>query len=203
MKAVFDHLAVSAVSLDHGALVVEAALGVPLEPGGKHPSMGTHNRLLSLGPTEYLEVIAIDTEAPAPERPRWFSLDRFTGPPRVTNWILRTGDLPSALAAAPQGAGRTVDLERGPYRWRMGVPDDGCLPFDGAFPALIEWLGDRHPASELPDRGCRLRRLEIAHPKADRLRPLVPLSDPRVAIVTGPRAIRAEISTPHGEWWIE
>ncbi|KAB2886212.1 MAG: VOC family protein [Albidovulum sp.] len=203
MKAAFDHLAVSAASLDHGARVVEAALGVGLEPGGKHPFMGTHNRLLSLGPGEYLEVIAIDPDATAPDRPRWFRLDTFTGPPRVTNWILRTDELDAALAAAPPGAGQPVALERGPYRWRMGVPEDGRLPFDDAFPALIQWQGECHPAAALPDRGCRLRRLEIAHPKADRLRPLVPLSDPRISIVVGPKAIRAEITTPHGDWWIE
>lgn len=203
MKAAFDHLAVSAASLDHGGRAVEAALGVRLEPGGKHPFMGTHNRLLSLGPGEYLEVIAIDPGAPRPDRPRWFRLDAFAGPPRVTNWILRIDDLDSALAAAPSGAGRPVALERGPYRWRMGVPEDGRLPFDDAYPALIEWQGDQHPAEALPDRGCRLRRLEIAHPKADILRPLVPLGDPRISIVAGPKAIRAEISTPHGAWWIE
>src|SRR5690606_19696369 len=143
----------------------EAALGVGLEPGGKHPFMGTHNRLLSLGPGEYLEVIAIDPDATAPDRPRWFRLDTFTGPPRVTNWILRTDELDAALAAAPPGAGQPVALERGPYRWRMGVPEDGRLPFDDAFPALIQWQGECHPAAALPDRGCRLRRLEIAHPK--------------------------------------
>jgi hypothetical protein len=203
MKAVFDHLAISAASLEQGALAIEAMLGVGLEPGGKHAFMGTHNRLLSLGPGEYLEVIAIDPEAPRPDRPRWFRLDRFSGPPRVTNWVLRTDDLEAALAEAPPGAGRPVELERPPFRWRMGVPDDGALPFDDAFPALIEWQGNLHPAGALPDRGCRLLRLEISHPKGDRLRAVLPIADRRISIVTGPKAIRAEIATPHGEWWIE
>jgi hypothetical protein len=61
----FDHLAIGAETLDEGVEAVEAALGVPLAPGGGHPAMGTHNRLLSLGPGEYLEVIAIDPDAPA------------------------------------------------------------------------------------------------------------------------------------------
>jgi len=203
MKAVFDHLAVSAGSLDQGALAIEAALGMSLEPGGKHPFMGTHNRLLSLGPEEYLEVIAVDPGAPRPDRPRWFRLDRFSGPPRVTNWILRTDDLDASLAAAPPGVGRPVHLDRDPYHWRMSVPDDGALPFDDAFPALIEWQGGRHPARDLPDRGCRLVRLEIAHPMSDRLRAALSFSDRRVSFVTGPKAIRAKIATPHGEWWIE
>lgn len=203
MRAVFDHLAISAASLEQGALAIEAMLGVGLEAGGKHAFMGTHNRLLSLGPEEYLEVIAIDPEAPRPDRPRWFRLDRFSGPPRVTNWVLRTEDLDAALAEAPPGAGRPVALERPPFRWRMGVPDDGALPFDDAYPAFIEWQGSLHPAGALPDRGCRLLRLEISHPKGDRLRAVLPIADRRISIVTGPKAIRAEIATPHGEWWIE
>lgn len=201
--AAFDHLAVSAATLDEGAAAVEAALGVPVGPGGAHPFMGTHNRLLGLGPGEYLEVIAIDPAAPAPPHPRWFRLDRFSGAPRLSNWIVRVEDLDAALGRAPAGAGRAVDLERGLYRWRMGVPADGCLPCDDAFPALIEWKETLHPAAALPDLGCRLVRLEIAHPDAAALRAALPLSDPRIALVAGDRALRATIATPHGQRVLE
>ena len=37
--------------------------------------MGTHNRVLGMAGGMYLEVIAIDPDAAAPERPRWFGLD--------------------------------------------------------------------------------------------------------------------------------
>ncbi|OYX45307.1 MAG: polyphosphate kinase [Rhodobacterales bacterium 32-67-9] len=201
--AAFDHLAVSAATLEEGAVAVEQALGLPLGPGGVHPFMGTHNRLLGLGEGEYLEVIAIDPAAPKPPHPRWFRLDRFSGPPRLTNWIVRTDDLEAALAAAPAGAGRAVDLERGSYRWRMGVPTDGCLPYDDAFPALIEWTGALHPAAALPELGCRLVRLEIAHPDAAALRAALPCADPRMIVVPGKRALRATIATPHGERHLE
>ena len=63
---VLDHIAVAAESLAEGAAHVEAALGVPLSDVGVHDLMGTHNRLLSLGPGLYLEVIAIDPEARPP-----------------------------------------------------------------------------------------------------------------------------------------
>ena len=76
-----DHLAVSAADLAVGTARIEDLFGVRLAPGGKHPDMGTHNRLLSLGPGLYLEVIAIDAAAPPPDRPRWFDLDNFDGPP--------------------------------------------------------------------------------------------------------------------------
>jgi hypothetical protein len=192
-----DHLAVVARSLDEGSAWVEAALGLPLVPGGKHPHMGTHNRLLRLG-NLYLEVIAIDANAPAPVWPRWFGLDGFDGPPRLTHWIAACDDLDAGLATAPQGTGRATDLARGGLRWRMGVPDNGQLPFDGMFPALIEWLGP-HPALRLPDSGARLAGLDVAHPEAGALRAaLAGLTDPRVSIVSGPPALNARIDTPAG-----
>lgn len=194
-----DHIAITAATLEEGAGWVEAMLGVPLQPGGVHPLMGTHNRLLSLGPGLYLEVIATDPSAPKPPHPRWFSMDDFAGPPRITNWIARVPDLDAALAAAPVGAGRAVQLERGDYRWRMGIPDDGRLPFDDAFPALIEWQGDLHPADRLTDQGFRLLRLEIAHPDAAALQSTLAMRDERLTFHTGPKAIRATIATPKGE----
>ena len=193
-----DHLAVSAGNLAEGTAAVEAALGLPLGPIGQHPHMATHNRLLGLGDV-YLEVIAIDPGAPAPVWPRWFDLDHFTGVPRLTNWIAACDDLEAALAAAPKGTGVPVDLARGVYRWRMAVPGDGRLPFGGAHPALIQWLGP-HPAAVLPDHGARLRRLTIAHPQADALiAALGRFGDARVQITMGPEfAMQAEIDTPHG-----
>lgn len=198
-----DHLAVSCMSLAKGAEDIESALGVRLEPGGEHPTMGTHNRLLSLGPDEYLEVIAINPDAPPPGRPRWFRLDGFQGPPRLTNWVVRVDDLDAALADTEPGTGRATDLARGDFRWRMAVPDDGCLPFDDAHPALIEWQGGLKPQDRLTDVGCRLERLEIAHPEAGRLRQILDLADPRVVIVPGPQALRATIRTALGKRKLE
>lgn len=63
--AAVDHLVVAAAGLDAGTAWLEAHLGVPLAPGGRHAAMGTHNRLLRLGPRLYLELIAIDPDAPA------------------------------------------------------------------------------------------------------------------------------------------
>ncbi len=198
-----DHIAVSAATLDGGVDHVEAALGVRLCAGGRHELMSTHNRLLGLGPTDYLEVIAIDPAGPPVGHPRWFRLDEFSGPPRLTNWVCRVADLDAALAAAPAGAGRAVALSRGDLRWRMGVPDDGRLPFDDSFPALIEWQGGLRPTDRLAEAGCRLVRLEVAHPEAHALRAALGLDDPRLILSEGPRALRATIRTPHGERVLE
>jgi hypothetical protein len=195
-----DHIAVTAETLDEGGAIVEEVLGVALEPGGKHAEMGTHNLLLGLGDV-YLEVIAGDPDAPAPGRPRWFDMDRFKGPPRLTNWITRCGDLDAEVARGPDGVGEAVAFARGDLRWRMAVPADGRLPFDGGFPALIQWEGSGHPIARLEDRGCRLVRLTVVHPAAGALSSALAgrLLAPRVEIVAGAaKALRAEIATPDG-----
>lgn len=199
-----DHLAVSAGSLAEGVAWVEAALGVPMAAGGVHPLMGTHNRLLSLGDL-YLEVIAVDPDAPAPAWPRWFDLDRFAGPPRLTNWVARCDDLEAELSVSPAGAGKPVALARGAYRWQMAVPDDGRLPFDGGFPALIEWQGAAHPSQALPDQGIRLVSLEIWHPLATELQHALSarLVDARVSFVPGAGQMRAVFDTGAGQRVLE
>jgi len=193
----FDHIAVSALTLAEGVAHVEAALGVALAGGGDHPHMATHNRLLGLGDL-YLEVISTDPDAAKPAWPRWFDLDNFTGPPRLTNWVARTDDLTTALLDAPDGTGTPIALSRGLYRWQMAVPVDGKLPYDGTYPALIQWQGPHHPTQALPQSHIRLTRLEIAHPQADQLRRL-PLTDARIHITQGPvKDLRATFATPHG-----
>jgi hypothetical protein len=197
---VFDHIALSATDLASGAAFVEDILGVPLVPGGDHALMGTHNRLLGMGDL-YLEVIAINPAAPAPPRPRWFDLDSFSGKTRLTNWVLRSESLIDDLASCTENLGKPLGFERGPYRWDMAVPDDGRLPFDGAFPALIQWHGPRHPTAALPDSGVRLTRLELQHPRAAALRAALPrgFADPRVVVMEGATiALSARFATPHG-----
>ena len=194
-----DHIVVSAATLDQGVAHVEAALGVTLAGGGKHPLMSTHNRLLGLGDL-YLEVIAIDPAAPDPGRPRWFDLDHFAGPPRLTNWVAQADDLPAALANCPPGLGQPVEMTRGAYRWDYTVPADGCLPFDGSFPALLHWHG-RRPPDDLPDSGLRLTRFELVHPRAEALRRALTavIADPRLVVTEGAaKAMRAEFTGPDG-----
>lgn len=197
-----DHLAVSARTLEEGTEYVEEALGVPLAAGGCHDVMATHNRLLHLGPGLYLEVIAINPDAPAPARSRWFDLDHFEGPPQLTNWIVRCETLAEVLPKAPSGVGRPMELCRGDLAWEMAVPEDGKLPFDGAFPALIAWQQGVHPAARLPEANCRLLGLEVIHPQARALRAALAglLDDPRVVISEGAeKALRATIRCPKGE----
>lgn len=192
-----DHVAVAGETLEEAVEHVEASLGVALQPGGRHARFGTHNRLLGLADGLYLEAIAIDPAAPKPDRARWFSLDRFSGAPRLGNWICRVEEMDAVLAGLPGQIGQPVALERGDLRWRMAVPENGDLPFDNMFPALIQWEGDLHPANMLASSGCALRRLVVSHPEAAELARLVGAPE-HLVIESGPVGLLAEIDTPSG-----
>lgn len=189
-----DHLAICAENLLEGAAWLSDQLGVPLQSGGQHPAMGTHNSLLSLGDL-YLEVIAIDPEATPPQHPRWFDLDRFRGAPRLGNWILRCPDMAKGLGLLPAGTGSPMALARGDLRWQMAVPASGILPLDGIGPALITWEGEAHPASRLTDQGVRLRKLEVSHPD---IAQLPDIKDERLVLHSGPPGLQAVFDTPKG-----
>ncbi len=195
-----DHIAVSGASLDEARAYVEEALGVPMQMGGAHAVFGTHNALLALEGGLYLEAIAIDPNAPRPERARWFDLDRFAGRARLSNWICRSADLPAALAEIDAPLGAPVDLVRGQYQWQMAVPESGILPFDNCAPALLSWQSETQPAAALTPRGVRLTRLTVVHPQAQELKQVLGhrLSDNRIVFETGPAKIWAEFDTPHG-----
>ena len=207
-----DHLVVAADSLAQGVRWCEGLFGVTPGQGGQHPLMGTHNRLLRVA-TEtfadaYLEIIAIDPEAPPPGRVRWFGLDepalreRLRQRPRLLHAVFRTDaldELRAALATAGHDPGAPVEARRdtaqGPLHWRITVRDDGRLAFGGALPTLIEWRG-RHPAASMPASGVRLGALALAGlPEA--VQRLLPL--PAVGFgPAGEPALRATLSSPRG-----
>lgn len=196
----FDHVAVAGETLHDATHHVEAALGVSLQPGGEHAVFHTHNTLIGLEDGLYLEAIAVNPDAPEPDRPRWFDLDRFSGAPRLTNWICRCDNLEATLARLPEGFGDPVDLQRGALKWRMAVPRSGILPFDNCAPALIEWQTDQHPAEMLARSGVRLNRFTVSHPEFDQLAALLApiLDDARVLFQAGPANLSAWFETPEG-----
>ena len=211
MSAMVDHLVVAAATLEQGAAWCEQWLGVAPGAGGKHVSMGTHNRLLAIGsaafPMAYLEIIAHDPEAPPPSRPRWFGLDdaalqtRLRERPRLLHIVARSTQLDATLAALrEQGldAGQVVAAERaspqGLYRWRIAGRPDGQLLCGGALPTLIEWQG-MHPSEHLPASGVALQSLQLGG-----------LAEPVVAALglhgvgcaSRGAALRAVFETPRG-----
>lgn len=205
MRSEIDHLVVACADLDQGSAWARQTLGVEPVAGGQHATMGTHNRLLKLGPRVYLELIAIDPAAPRPAQPRWFDLDnaelqaRIAQSPQLVTWVAATDDLYAALAAVPM-LGEAVPFTRGDYAWRFALTEGGRLNFGGVLPHAIEWRS-AHPAERLPASDCALLALELAHPAASSIVPLfraLKLMGP-VQISAGPRLLRARLATPRGE----
>ena len=170
VETVLDHLIVGAATLADGIEYVARLTGVTPRPGGKHVAMGTHNALLRLSPTTYIEVIAIDPAAPPPSRPRWFALDdvrmraTLAEGPRLVHFAARTRAIDALLRVARIDPGPVQPMTRGALHWRITIPDDGHLPGDGLVPTLIEWPDAAHPAAQMPDARLSLAALAGEHP---------------------------------------
>lgn len=165
-----DHLVLGTADLAKGSLWLERFLGVTLSPVGTHLRMGTHNRLLSLGPDAYLELIATDPAGQAPFMPRWFGLDthdvqeRIAGRPRLLGWVARSDEIEALDTRTGGILGEVHPMERGDFRWRITTPGDGYPVEGGLVPSLIQWDVPMHPCQRLPDQACRLEWMEAAHP---------------------------------------
>ncbi len=170
-----DHITVTAPTLEVGAEFVRKTLGVAPHRGGEHPRMGTHNLLLRLGDSLFLEVISPNPDLPRPDRARWFALDRLeaSSPPKLSNWVARTADIHATAARSSEALGYIEPMTRGALDWLITIPADGSLPLGGIAPALIEWHAEPHPAANLPDQGLSLLKLELFHSEPDRISALL------------------------------
>lgn len=202
-----DHLVIVAPDLASGRAWVEARLGQPPGGGGRHAAMGTHNLLWGLG-TVYLEVIAVDPEAPRPDRPRWFGLDdpavlaRLAEGPFLATWAVATEALEEIAAAAPVPHGAPQDFARDDLTWQVALPDGAALPLGGAWPLMIHWRSGVHPATRLGEQGLRFAGLEIAGAGAEAaMRALGPVTAPGPVGFRpdgGPTRLEAAIDTDRG-----
>ena len=200
MRCEIDHLVVTAPSLQSGADHVRAVVGVAPGPGGAHPRMGTHNLLLRLGESAFLEVIAPDPAAPPPGRPRWFGLDEAQAP-RLAAWVARTDDLRACPDEVLAECGAIETMTRGTREWLITIPADGRLPLGGALPMLIEWQQPRASAGVgLPAAGCALAALGLRHPEPERIEALLARMglEGGVAVQAGEPGLWADIATPAG-----
>jgi hypothetical protein len=208
-----------AASLAEGVAWCEATLGVTPGPGGEHPLMGTHNRLLRIAtadfPNAYFEIIAINPIADKDRRTRgkrWFDMEDpvlmarvSRHGPQLIHWVARVSDVRAAVASlAAQGIDRGDVLQAsratpgGLLQWQITVRPDGQRLFDGCLPTLIQW-GDRHPAASMPDSGVTLQSLDLRHPDATALRAACDrLGLVQPTVTPGPARLSARLKTPKG-----
>ena len=175
LSSKIDHIVIGAKELLAETKQLEAFLNAKFLPGGKHSLMGTHNRLLKLQDSIYLEVIAIDPNACPPGtvdgRKRWFSLDneftkkRLSRAAQPLTWVLAVKDIHYASARCGYDPGEIIEVSRDKLKWRLTVPADGSLSEGGTLPSLIEWPNGRNPTHQMPESGVRLEHIVISHPE--------------------------------------
>ncbi len=182
--AKLDHIVIGAASLEQGVAWAQTTLGVTLPRGGQHVKMCTHNCVMRLdtppGKDIYLEVIAIDPQAPAVQRPRWFGLDNprirqaLVQRPQLLTWAVNTPDIHAALGNVCAGdfaAPFTIEaMHRDALRWQVGFAGDGELVDSGLFPLVLQWETPTHPARVMTSLGCALRRVAMVSTNAVALR---------------------------------
>lgn len=206
LTSAIDHLVVTAPTLAAGVQYVEQSLGCPMQRGGRHVRMGTHNALLRIGAECYLEVISIDPDAPPLSRARWFELDTLSSDasPRLATWVARTSNIRLAAESALHDLGSVEQMTRGSLEWLITIPSHGQLPFNGLTPALIQWQSEPHPVTQMAESSVSLIQLTGRHPEASKIKALlhrigfagdVLITEPSDGISV---SLSATIQTPRG-----
>ena len=168
-----DHLVYGTPDLNRGISEIEKLLGVRATPGGQHPGRGTHNALLALGPTTYLEIIAPDPQQPAPKTPRPFGIDGVKEP-RLIAWAAKGKELDQLRQDAGRKGVQLGEVTSGSRQrpdgvvlsWRYTNP--GTVVADGIVPFFIDWGQSPHPAQSAAG-GLSLVGMRAEHPDAERV----------------------------------
>lgn len=202
-KNAVDHLLLGVPVLEDGIAWVAARTGVQAVPGGRHPGLGTHNALLSLGAQQYLEIIAPDPTQTslAPQ----FAFLQLATRPRLLTWAARTNNI-EALAAKAHAANYELDGPRDGSRTRL---DGKTLRWKTLFlpsqyslllPFFIEWgAASVHPSEDSP-AGCTLQAFTLEHPQPETLRAALRKLGMEATVQQAPQAgLHALLATPYGQ----
>lgn len=203
-----DHICVIAPTLAEGVAHVRACLGLDVPFGQRHPYMGTHNHLLQLGHTVYLEIVAIDADGEPPPQPRWFGLDdhaavraNWNAGRRLRGWVARTDDIRAAAAGRSQIFGSIVSFPAIDPAFDFALTADGSLPLDGAAPLMIDRRGKARSMATIADLGARLLSLKLEHPDPPFVTALyreLGVDRPPEVVQGSSVRFRARIATPSG-----
>jgi glyoxalase-like protein len=152
--------------------------------------------------------VALDPEADAPDRPRWFGLDDqakvrcdWDEGRRLRGWVARTDTIDAIIAGRGDIFGEKVSLPTVNASFDFAIPNDGSLPLDGAAPSIIDRRGKPRSMATIVDLGARLRSFTLEHPDPAAVEALY-----RALAVDQPPEIRrgsklryrAQIETPAG-----
>lgn len=193
-----DHIMYAVPNLDEGVADIAARTGVQPAYGGPHPGRGTHNALLSLGDSRYLEIIAAD---PA-QADVVSDLDGLDAP-RIKTWAVATdafGQVQRVCDARGLTCSRVAmsrNTPAGPtLNWELLFVSGH--QFGELFPFFIDWLESPHPAATTL-RGGSLQSfcVEVPDPAAFEAL-LAAFHIDGVQVVSGHGRLHAEIACANG-----
>jgi len=202
LQGELDHILWAVPDLEAGMAEMEKRIGIAPQVGGRHPGVGTHNALLSMGEKSYLEVIA-----PDPTQDRFSSfgtLIKGIDKPRLVTWAARTRDARKLAEQAKQQGllpGVVLALSRRrpdgtSVSWRTLTI--GGHPYGPLVPFFIEWRSDEHPADISPV-GCKLIDFSLESPDPQGLGFVLAGLGLELPISEAPKArLKAVLDTPKG-----
>ncbi len=196
-----DHLLYGVPNLEDGIAHIHQLTGVKPAIGGSHPGLGTHNALLALGDSSYLEIIAPDPNQTV-ERV-WMDLDKLQRP-RLFRWAVARGSLEEVRAKVLslgvdigeilKGQRQTTDGHL--LQWALSDPN--VILADGLIPFLIDWGKQGNPTPTLP-KGCELKSLTATHPNPSVSQDILRILGISLKIEKGNTpGLKAKIGTPKG-----
>lgn len=170
-----DHIMLGAASLDEGMREFERLTGVRPVRGGRHPSRGTENALVSLGRGVYLEIIAPQPDAKPNEM---VNALRAMKRPALVGWAVHVPDAKDAAARMAQAGfkatastpGSRVTPEGKTLEWVTFVAEQ---PEGAVVPFFIRWgAATAHPSTTSPG-GCAIASFAVADPAGAELSKLL------------------------------
>lgn len=193
-----DHILIGVADLDRGIEELTKATGVKPVYGGKHPR-GTHNALISLGGSTYLELIALQPGVTS--SPGMDNLAKLTKPTPI-GWAVSAmemtalrSDLDRAgFATSAPNEGSRVTPAGATLHWQTA----GLTTALRGAPFFIAWAsGTAHPSSTSP-AGCKLVSFEVASPDAKALERFVSALGLNVRVQDGVDAYALTMDCPKG-----
>ena len=168
-----DHFVFGANTLSEGSNTIKKILDEDLSEINVHETMGTHNRVISLG-SSYLEIIALDPKNQNANSNTWFNLsdkiyrEKFLKIPKLISFVISSDDLSSSIFFEKE-----FFVSRNKYKWFFKKPNFEYLNKNNftntnLFPSLINWQSVS-PLNEMKKSSYVFENLEIVINKDHKL----------------------------------
>jgi len=193
-----DHFVMGISELEKGVEQFNRLTGVKPVPGGKHPFMGTHNALVSLGDKLYLEILA---PQPGMDMGLYSKMSKLT----PLTWAVSTNNIRGLKEKLRKQGFETTELIPG-FRT---TPEGSKLEWSALMvikpaikevPFFTQWKGRSVHPSETSPQGCRLHSFELSTPNADMLKRLLADLELSIKVYKSPSSVVTFVlNSPRGK----